>query len=105
MSFAPKTNDWRRLPTEAREALLMQLQQRGGAGSGERLSPVDLAIACGFKPDPWQRDLLEAKDQQVILNCSRQSGKSTVAALIATHGCIYSPDSLVLVLAPSQRQS
>jgi hypothetical protein len=51
------------------------------------------------------RDLLQSDDRQVILNCSRQSGKSTVSALIALHQTCYVADSLSLVLAPSQRQS
>ena len=36
--------------------------------------------ARGLLPDPWQRDLLLSSERQVLLNCSRQSGKSTVVS-------------------------
>ncbi len=105
MSFAAKQTDWRRLPTEIRESFLVALQQRASGISGEKLSPVELAERVGISPDPWQRDLLLSDDRQIILLCSRQSGKSTISALIALHTALFQPDSLVLVLSPSQRQS
>jgi hypothetical protein len=67
---------------------------------------VELARACGIPSlDLWQRDLLESDDLQTILNCSRQSGKSTVTALKALKTLLYREKSLTLVLSPSQRQS
>jgi hypothetical protein len=41
----------------------------------------------------------------MLLNCSRQSGKSTTTAIIGLHTAIYAPGSLVLLLSPSLRQS
>jgi hypothetical protein len=41
----------------------------------------------------------------MILNCSRQSGKSTISAVLAVHEAVYTPESLTLLLAPSLRQS
>jgi hypothetical protein len=41
----------------------------------------------------------------ILLNCSRQSGKSTIAALLALHKAIYKARSLTLLLSPSGRQS
>jgi len=105
VSFAAKTTDWKRLPTETRELLLGALQQRASAVNVEKLSPVELAERCGITPDDWQRDLLLSTDRQIILNCSRQSGKSTVVALLALHTALYASNSLILVVAPSQRQS
>jgi len=106
MPFAAKQNDWKKLPQEVRESFLQALQQRASAITGERLSPIELALACGFAElDSWQADLLNSHDRQVILNCSRQSGKSTTSALIALHAALFTTNSLVLVLAPSQRQS
>ena len=61
--------------------------------------------ALGFQPDGWQADLLGGDTRRVLLNCSRQSGKSTLAALIALHRALYYPESLVLILAPAMRQS
>jgi hypothetical protein len=40
-----------------------------------------------------------------LLNCSRQSGKSTVTALLGVHTALYEPGALVLLLSPSLRQS
>ena len=39
------------------------------------------------------------------MNCSRQSCKSTVAALLELHTAIYHAPSLILMLSPSQRKS
>ncbi|MGI8838661.1 MAG: terminase large subunit domain-containing protein [Pyrinomonadaceae bacterium] len=106
MSFAPKQTDWRKLPTEARESFLAALQQRATAvADNDRLSAVELAEACGITPDDWQRELLLSDEKQIIENCSRQSGKSTISGLKALHRILYTPESLVLVLSPSQRQS
>jgi hypothetical protein len=69
------------------------------------LDPVLLARQVGLDPDPWQADVLRSADPQVILNCSRQSGKSTTAATLAVHTVTYLPGSLVLMLAPALRQS
>jgi hypothetical protein len=40
----------------------------------------------------------------VLLNCSRQSGKSTMSAALSLHRALAVPGSLVLILAPSERQ-
>ncbi len=69
------------------------------------LDPVELAEHAGIRPDPWQRGVLNADARQSILLCSRQSGKSTVAAALAVHQAAYTPGSLVLLLSPSLRQS
>jgi len=69
------------------------------------LDPAALATRAGIVPDPWQADLLRTDARQVIMLASRQSGKSTVSAALATHQAAYVPGSLVLVLSPSLRQS
>src|SRR5215472_1939243 len=56
-------------------------------------------------PDPWQARVLRSKAPQIIQNCGRQVGKSTVVSALALHTCLYRPGALVLVIAPSQRQS
>ncbi len=56
-------------------------------------------------PDPWQERLLRSSAPRVILNCHRQSGKSTVSGVVALRRALYRPRSLVLCLAPSERQS
>ena len=68
-------------------------------------SPVDLALAAGSPPDPWQRDVLEARPRRGLLNCARQTGKSTTTAVLAVHTALYQPGSLTLLLSPTLRQS
>lgn len=69
------------------------------------LDRVAFARAVGLEPDPWQEDLLGSDAHRVLLNITRQGGKSTTAAVIALHRALYRPASLVLVLAPAERQS
>jgi len=40
-----------------------------------------------------------------LVNCSRQSGKSTMTAILALHTALYQPGALVLLVSPSERQS
>jgi hypothetical protein len=69
------------------------------------LSSLEIAGRAGIVPDAWQRDVLQSDAQQIILLCSRQSGKSTVTSILATDQAVNVPDSLVLLLAPALRQS
>src|SRR5215208_4193193 len=69
------------------------------------LDRVAFARALGIHPDGWQEDLLRSHSDRILLNCSRQSGKSTMSALIALHRALYHPSSLILCLAPALRQS
>ena len=69
------------------------------------LDRTEFARTLGVDPDPWQADLLSSSSDRVLLNCSRQSGKSTMSAIIALHRALFYPDSLILCLAPALRQS
>jgi hypothetical protein len=69
------------------------------------LDRVAFAEELGIVPDGWQRDLLRSTANRTLLNCCRQSGKSTMSAIIALHRALYHPGSLVLCLAPALRQS
>lgn len=69
------------------------------------LDPVVFAYRCGIVADPWQVDVLRSPHRRLLLNCSRQSGKSTTTAIIGLHRAIYHPGSLVLLISPSLRQS
>ena len=66
---------------------------------------VAFARTLGLEPDAWQEDLLRSEARRIILNASRQSGKTTMTGVIALHQALYHPGSLVLILAPSERQS
>jgi hypothetical protein len=69
------------------------------------LDRVSFAKKLGIVPDEWQRDLLRSTSDRVLLNCCRQSGKSTMSGVIALHRALYHPGSLILCLAPALRQS
>ena len=70
------------------------------------LSPSVFAQeSLGFTPDPWQKQALDWQGKRLLLNCNRQSGKSTVASILALHQAIYFPGSLILLVSPSLRQS
>jgi hypothetical protein len=69
------------------------------------LDPSLILHAQDLTPDPWQRDLLLSHQPYLLLNCARQTGKSTTVAAIALHQLLTSPGSLVLLVAPSERQS
>ena len=69
------------------------------------LDPSLLLSAQGLTPDPWQCDLLWSGAPHLLLNCSRQSGKSTTVAALALHQILFRPGALVLLVAPSERQS
>lgn len=70
------------------------------------LDPVKFAEeALGFEPDPWQAQALRWSGKRLLLNCSRQSGKSTTSAVLALHRALFYPGSLVLLISPSLRQS
>lgn len=76
---------------------------------GERLAlaldPVRVAQAAGYEPDPWQARLLRSSAAEIIMLASRQSGKSTVAAILAVHEAVFRAPALVLLIAPTLKQS
>ncbi|MBT1279306.1 terminase large subunit [Thermoanaerobacter sp. CM-CNRG TB177] len=72
----------------------------------QALDPVIFAKeALKFNPDPWQEQALRWSGKRLLLNCSRQSGKSTTAAILALHRALFYPKSLILLVSPSLRQS
>jgi len=66
---------------------------------------VEFAAALGLVPDGWQLRLLRSGAPRVLLNCSRQSGKSTMAGVVALHRALTVAGALVLILAPAERQA
>lgn len=69
------------------------------------LDPVRFAASAGIVPDDWQADVLRSPASRLLLNCSRQSGKSTTTGVLAVWTALYDPGALVLLLSPSLRQS
>ena len=102
MTLAQKRN-----PAEANPATLISEADRGRLAQAA-LSPLVFAQhILGFQPDEHQARVLErAIDfRQIGLNCSRQWGKSTVAAVLAVWRLITQPNSTILIIGPSGRQS
>jgi hypothetical protein len=58
-----------------------------------------------FQPDPHQTRVLQSLHPRLLLNCSRQWGKSTTAATLALHRALHHPASLILCVSPTERQS
>lgn len=69
------------------------------------IDPSWILRRSGLAADRWQREFLLANDRQVLLNCSRQAGKSTVVAALALHTALWHERALVLLVSPSLRQS
>ena len=67
--------------------------------------PVEFARSGGIEPDGWQRDVLASDHPRKILCCGRQTGKSTVAGILAIHKALTMPGATVLVVAPGERQA
>jgi hypothetical protein len=65
----------------------------------------EFARSAAFEPDGWQADALLSEAPRQLYNAGRQSGKSTVAAILAVHTALYEPGSLALLLSPTLRQS
>ncbi len=59
----------------------------------------------GLILDEKQREVLASTSNRILVNCSRQWGKSTTAALRALRFAIYHPDSTAIIISPSLRQS
>jgi hypothetical protein len=68
--------------------------------------PLFFALhSLGFHPDPWQERVLSWTGNRLLLNCCRQSGKSTTTAILALWRALHFPRSLILLVSPSLRQS
>jgi hypothetical protein len=67
--------------------------------------PVEFAMSVGIYPDAWQIEVLASDHTRKILCCGRQTGKSTVGAVLAVHKALTKPGSTVLVVAPGERQA
>jgi hypothetical protein len=69
------------------------------------IDPCDVFRRAIGTPDLWQQMLMEETDAWTIVNASRQVGKSETVGAIAARRALYFPESLILVTAPSLRQS
>jgi hypothetical protein len=70
-----------------------------------RADPALILERAGMTPDPWQASLLRSASKRMLLLCSRQSGKSQIAAALALKAALLDPPALVLILSRAQRQA
>src|SRR5260370_3377904 len=66
---------------------------------------VAFARRTGFEPESWQARVLHSESPRILLNCSRQSGKSSTVAVLACHTALYVPKSTTLIVSYALRQS
>jgi hypothetical protein len=71
-----------------------------GAGAGEWVREK-----LKFQTDALQERVLTTQSRRVVMNCTRQWGKSTVTAAKAVHQAYTVAESLTLVVSPSARQT
>lgn len=67
--------------------------------------PVVMMHRCAFEPDPWQQDVLRSASGRMLLNCTRQGGKSTTVGGLAMHTALFEDGSLTLLVSKAQKQS
>ncbi len=70
-----------------------------------RPTASEIMRSLGLVPDPWQVEVLEAAHPRLLLNRTRQSGKSTVVAVLALAEAVCAPGTKALLLSRSHRQS
>lgn len=63
------------------------------------------AQTLAFQPDPIQTEILNAHTPRLILCCTRQWGKSSVAAVKALHLAAARPGAFILIASASFKQS
>ena len=61
--------------------------------------------SLGFKPFPWQADVVDRRHRRLIINGARQIGKSTIVASIPAHTAKFYAGSLSLIGAPTEAQA
>ena len=70
------------------------------------LTPLELfERTIGGAPDAWQAECLTSASRQIILNCTRQAGKSAGMAVLGVDTLLSRPNALVVVTSGSERQS
>ena len=70
------------------------------------LDPACLLESAGLDPpEPWQRNVMLSDANRLAVLCPRQTGKSTIVAAHSLHHALYRPNSVVLIVSPSERQS
>ena len=62
-------------------------------------------LILGFKPFPYQEEILRCRAKRIIVCSGRQVGKTTVTAVKAIHFAVTNPNTTTLIVSPTLRQS
>jgi len=91
------------------ERLRADIERLKALASFQRAAPsnaVELAHVGGIRElDRWQEKVLRSEALRILMNITRQGGKSSMAGLLAADTALTSPGSLTLILAPAERQA
>ncbi len=68
-------------------------------------SPTRLLAKLGMPPYDWQKEALEEGHKRILILAARQSGKSSISAGRTHHVGRFYPNSLSLIVSPSEQQS
>ena len=72
---------------------------------GDMISPSSYIDRIWSDTYDWQKEALNPLHRNLMLNCARQSGKSTIVAGLALHTAKYKANSLTLIFSPTEDQS
>jgi hypothetical protein len=61
--------------------------------------------SIGAELDPWQARALSTESRRLCINVHRQGGKSFTMSLLGAHEALFFPQSLTLIVSPSESQS
>src|SRR5215831_12267716 len=99
------TAGWSRIWAVANFSDIVGRPATPGSAGGEVSATEFARTRLGFMADEKQRMVLESTAKRGILNCSRQWGKSSVAAVKAVHHAATGAGRLVIVASRAARQS
>lgn len=68
-------------------------------------APLRLLQIANFRPDEWQRDVIINRHKRLLLNCTRQGGKSHTIAALAAMVALQVNNGLVLIVSGSKDQA
>ena len=81
------------------------------AGNKAPMPPIEsdalafVRTQLGIEPDPKQAWILTGRHERLLINCTRQWGKSTITAAAVLHRVLTEPGRTAIVLCPVLRQS
>jgi hypothetical protein len=70
-----------------------------------KTDPAWVMKQTGLFPDDWQREICRASDLRILMLVCRQAGKSSTAAAIGVSRMLGQPDTPVIIVCPTERQS